>query len=123
MILNGGSMEVRYKIWLEKKGEVIAGNGKINLLKMVDKLGSIQKAADKMGLSYRHAWGMIRKMEQRAGFKIVKTIVGGKEGGGAMITPRGKDLIEKYLAFRDNLDKFIKEKFKKNLGQRIGRNF
>lgn len=104
-------MEIRYKIWLENKGEVIAGNGKINLLKMIDELGSIQRGAQKMGLSYRHAWGMIQKMEQRAGFKLVKTAVGGKEGGGAILTSRGQELVQKYLTLRNNLDKFVKQKF------------
>lgn len=104
-------MEIRYKIWLEKKGEVIAGNGKINLLKMIDELGSIQRAAEKMGLSYRHAWGMVQKMERRAGFKLVKTAVGGKEGGGASLTTRGQELVQRHLALRNNLDKFIKQKF------------
>ncbi|MGB9698416.1 MAG: winged helix-turn-helix domain-containing protein [Thermodesulfobacteriota bacterium] len=104
-------MEIKYKIWLENKGEVIAGNGKISLLKMIDELGSIQKAAEKMGLSYRHAWGMIKKMERRAGFKLIRTAVGGKEGGGANLTARGQELVQKYLALRTNLDKFIKQKF------------
>jgi molybdate transport system regulatory protein len=104
-------MEIKYKIWLEHKGEVIAGNGKINLLKMIDELGSIQKAAQEMGLSYRHAWGMIQRMERRCGFKLVKTAVGGKEGGGASLTARGQEFVQRYLALRNNLDKFIKEKF------------
>ncbi len=104
-------MEIRYKIWLERKREVIAGNGKINLLKIIDELGSIQRAAEKMGLSYRHAWGMIQKMERRAGFKMVETTVGGKEGGGATLTSQAKELVRWYLTFRDTLDKFIKEKF------------
>lgn len=108
-------MEIKYKIWLQNKGEVIAGNGKINLLKMIDELGSIQKAAEKMGLSYRHAWGMIQKMERRTGFKLVKTAVGGKEGGGANLTLRGQELVRRFLALRNNFDKFSKkfdEKFK-----------
>lgn len=106
-------MKVKFKIWVENKGEVVAGNGKMHLLKIIDELGSIQKAAIKMGLSYRHAWGMIKKMEKRAGFKLVKTAVGGKEGGGAKLTPRGREFLQKYLAFRDKLDKLVKEEFQK----------
>lgn len=104
-------MEIRYKIWLEHKGEVVAGNGKVNLLKMIDELGSIQKAAEKMGLSYRHAWGMIKKMESRSGLKLVKTVVGGKEGGGASLTTCGQELVHSFLALRNNFDKFLKRKF------------
>ena len=40
-------MELKFKVWLEKDGEVIAGKGKVGLLKMIDELGSFQKAAEK----------------------------------------------------------------------------
>ncbi len=105
-------MEIRFKTWLENKGEVIAGNGKVRLLKFIDELGSIQKAADQMGMSYRHAWGFIRKIEQHAGAKFVMTQIGGKEGGGARLTKAGKDFLRKYEAFRDGLDEYIQNKFK-----------
>ncbi|MBZ5514286.1 MAG: LysR family transcriptional regulator, partial [Acidobacteriia bacterium] len=67
-----------------------AASGKAALLQAVDRLGSIQQAADEFGMSYRHAWGAIRRIENRAGFKIVDTKLGGKEGGGARLTPQGK---------------------------------
>jgi len=75
-------MDIRFKVWLEKGGEVVVGNGKVGLLKMIADLGSIQKAADNLGMSYRHAWGMIQKIEKRSGIKFVETQVGGREGGG-----------------------------------------
>ena len=31
-------MEIRYKVWLEKDGEVVVGNGKVGLLKMIDEM-------------------------------------------------------------------------------------
>lgn len=111
-------MEIKYKIWLENKGEVIAGNGKMNLLKTIAETGSIQKAAEKMGLSYRHAWGMIQKMERRAEFKLVKTFVGGKEGGGANLTQRGNEFVKKYLDLRDKVEKFISEQFKEEFKEK-----
>jgi len=105
-------MEIKYKMWLEKDGEVIAGNGKVGLLKLVGELGSIQKAAEKYGMSYRHAWGIIRKMEKRSGIKLVETQVGGKEGGGAQVTPKGKRLLNQYEALRKDLDQSVASKFK-----------
>jgi molybdenum-dependent DNA-binding transcriptional regulator ModE len=44
-------MEVKFKVWLEKDGEVVVGNRKVGLLKRIDELGSIQKAAEKNGMS------------------------------------------------------------------------
>lgn len=105
-------MDIKYKVWLEKDGEVVVGNGKVGLLKMVNDLGSIQKAAEKMGMSYRHAWGMIQKIEKRSGFKLVETQVGGKEGGGAQLTPQGNELLNQYSAFRKGLDGTIEKRFK-----------
>lgn len=111
-------MEIKFKTWLEKDGEAVAGHGQINFLKSIDETGSIQKAAAKMGISYRHAWGFIRKIEQHAGTKLVKTLIGGKEGGGARLTPAGKTLVEQYCAFQDGLKEYIHEKFKTAFSRR-----
>ncbi len=86
-------MKVKAKFWIENRGEVVAGGGKIALLLAVDRLGSIQQAADELGMSYRHAWGAIKRIEQRAGFKIVSTKLGGREGG-ARLTFKGKAFVE-----------------------------
>jgi molybdate transport system regulatory protein len=105
-------MELKFKVWLEKDGEVLVGNGKVGLLKMIDEMGSIQKAAERNGMSYRHAWGMIRKIEKRAGFKFVETHVGGKDGGSAKLTPQGNEFLVQFSSFRKGLDAVIEKKFK-----------
>ena len=106
-------MEVRYKVWLEKDGEVVVGSGKVGLLKMIDELGSIQKAAEEMKMSYRHAWGFIRAIEKHSGAKFVKTQVGGRDGGGARLTPKGRDFLRRYLVFSKGLDDYIEKRFKR----------
>ena len=68
--------------------------GKQPCFRTVDRLGSIQQAADEFGMSYRHAWGAIRRIEKRAGFKIVDTKLGGKEEGGARLTEKGKVFVD-----------------------------
>ena len=105
-------MEPKFKVWLEKGGEVIVGNGKVGLLQLIDELGSIQKAAQEYGMSYRHAWGMIQKIENRSGFKFGETQVGGKEGGKARLTPKGKEFLSQYSTFQKGIDKVIEKKFK-----------
>jgi molybdate transport system regulatory protein len=108
-------MEIKSKFWIENKGEVVIGGGKTALLLAVDRLGSIQRAADEFGMSYRHAWGAIRKIEQRAGFKIVETKLGGKEGGGAQLTPRGKAFVEKTGSLLEGLQSIVEQRFKNRL--------
>ena len=105
------SMEIKAKFWIENNGEVVLGGGKTALLLAVDRLGSIQRAADEFGMSYRHAWGAIKKIEQRAGFKIVDTRLGGRDGG-AQLTPRGKELIEEADSLLKDLQRVVEKRFK-----------
>jgi molybdate transport system regulatory protein len=95
-------MEIKAKFWIENKGEVVLGGGKAALFLAVDRLGSIQRAADEFGMSYGHEWGAIKKIEKRAGFKIVDAKLGGKDGGGAQLAQQGK-------AFVDRLDSLLKD--------------
>ncbi len=110
----GGSMEIKSKFWIENKGEVVLGGGKTALLLAIGRLGSIQRAADEFGMSYRHAWGAIKKIEQRAGFKILDTRLGGRDGG-ARLTPRGKEFIEKADSVLRDLQKVVEKRFKRNI--------
>ena len=103
-------MKVKAKFWIENKGEVVAGGGKIALLLAVDRLGSIQQAADEFGMSYRHTWGAIKKVEQRAGFKIVDTKLG-RRNGGAQLTPKGKAFIEKADSLFKDLQASVEKRF------------
>jgi molybdate transport system regulatory protein len=112
------SMEIRAKFWIENKGEVVLGGGKTALLGAVDRLGSIQAAADEFGMSYRHAWGAIKKIEKRAGFKIVDTKLGGKEGGGAQLTQQGKTFVDRVDSLLSDLNRMVEKRFKQKSGKR-----
>ena len=104
-------MEIKAKFWIENHGEVVLGGGKTGLLLAVDRLGSIQRAADEFGMSYRHAWGAMKKIEQRAGFKIMDTRVGGRDGG-AQLTPRGREFIKKADSVLKDLERVVEKRFK-----------
>jgi molybdate transport repressor ModE-like protein len=55
-------------------------------------------------MSYRHAWGIIKKIEHRIGKPILKTHKGGVfGGGGAELTIEAKLLKDKYLEFKKTL--------------------
>jgi molybdate transport system regulatory protein len=111
------SMEIKAKFWIENKGEVVLGGGKTALLLAVDRFGSIQRAADEFGMSYRHAWGAIKKIEQRAGFKIVDTKLGGRDGGGARLTPKEKAFVGRVDSLLSDLHKVMEKRFKQNAGK------
>ena len=108
-------MEIKAKFWIENRGEVVLGGGKAALLLAVDRFGSIQRPADEFGMSYRHAWGAIQKIEKRAGFKIVDTKLGGKTGGGARLTPKGKAFVKRVDSLLKDLQTIVEKRFRQRL--------
>jgi 8-oxo-dGTP diphosphatase len=84
------------KLWFKKGKVSIIGEGRSQLLRAVEEHGSIAKAASAMGMSYRHAWGIIRHIREVLGDEIVKTTRGGTHGGGAFLTARGKEILDQY---------------------------
>jgi molybdate transport system regulatory protein len=104
-------MGIKAKFWIENKGEVVLGGGKTALLLAVDRLGSIQRAAEDFGMSYRHAWGAIKKIERRAGFKIMDIRLGGRDGG-AQLTPKGKAFVKTADALFRDLQTIVGKRFR-----------
>ena len=91
---------LKHKVWLENiNGEDIVGGGKFDLLLSIEETQSITASAEKLGISYRKAWGNIREIEQRLGFSVVEKHRGGKEGGKTILNAEGKKLIDAYREF------------------------
>jgi putative molybdopterin biosynthesis protein len=60
------------------------------LLRAVGKTGSLNKAVATLGISYRHAWGMVGKMERALG----RSLVAMERGRGARLSPFAEKLLE-----------------------------
>lgn len=105
---------LKFKVWLENtEGESILGNGKFELIDYIDQLGSLKAAADKLGISYRKAWGMIREAEEKLGFCLTDKRRGGQHGGNSVLTAEGKILIEAYKELLQEFDDAIHQITKK----------
>ncbi|SCA55353.1 putative transcriptional regulator, LysR family (ModE-like) [Candidatus Terasakiella magnetica] len=72
------------------------GPGKIALLEQIQDIGSISGAAKEMDMTYRRAWHLLETVKTVLNEDVVETSVGGKSGGGASLTPVGKELIRLY---------------------------
>jgi molybdate transport system regulatory protein len=72
------------------------GPGKAALLEAIRATGSISSAARSLGMAYRHAWELVDDLN--AGFApgVVETVAGGKDGGGARLTPFGAELLGRF---------------------------
>jgi len=108
-------MKVVCKIWLDHNGKAF-GEGPYALLKGVEKTDSLHQAAHQMGMSYSKAWKLIRLMEKRLGFPLLERQVGGESGGGSQVTPRAKDLIERYERFETEATKAVEKAYQKHFG-------
>jgi len=97
-------MELKAKVWLERRGRFVLGDGGVALLELVDRTGSIQEAARRLGWSYRHTWGYLKNLEEASRRRFVARRRGGAAGGGAELTPAGRDFVRRYRAFRGALD-------------------
>jgi len=82
------------------------------LLQQIDRCGNVREACEKIGISYSKAWGMIRLAEEGLGGKIVERRAGGKDGGGASITERGRKLTDLYRRYEKAVRDFSEDKYR-----------
>jgi molybdate transport system regulatory protein len=80
------------------------GNGRIELIQLIHKHGSIAKAADAMSMSYRKAWQMVKDLNKISKQTMIDVKLGGKKGGGAMVTEAGLDAVKKFLAIKSKAE-------------------
>ncbi|MEZ0576323.1 winged helix-turn-helix domain-containing protein [Halodesulfovibrio aestuarii] len=95
--------EVRYKFWLEKDGEMLFGTGGAVLLEKIDALGSLSGASKELGMSYRRAWGRLKKLEQSIGEDLVTKVGGNKKG--YRLTETGRRFVSSYREAEKKMDK------------------
>jgi molybdate transport system regulatory protein len=86
----------RLTIRIAFEGAEALGPGKIKLLELIDKQGSIRAAAAAMNMSYRHAWLLLHAVEDTFGAPVLATSTGGARGGGARLTEFGRALVARY---------------------------
>lgn len=91
-----GDWTVGVRLWLERSGEAILGPGRLKLLEAIDRCHSISAAARQLKMSYRRAWLLVESINRAAGDELVRRQTGGRDGGGAELTPRGRLAIERY---------------------------
>lgn len=80
------------------------GPGKIALLEGIARTGSLSAAARSLGMSYRRAWLLLHSVNDAFHEPAVELSVGGKDGGGARLTPFGTELIAAYRDFESAVD-------------------
>lgn len=86
-----------FKLWLETDEGMVFGPGLYRLLMKVSEVGTLKASAGGLGMSYRFAWGLIHKAEEKIGQPLVTSHKGGRSGGGGVeLTEVGRQFIEEF---------------------------
>lgn len=104
---------MRVKIWLEQDDHMVFGAGCAQLLRQIESSGSLAAAVKVLKMSYRAAWGHIKKVEDTLGVSLVVKTGGNK--GGYSLSDEGRLLLDAYedwnAAVQDKAIELAREKF------------
>ena len=97
-------------------GERCFGPGVAALLEGVEERGSLRAAAISMEMAYSKAWRILRRAEDAFGCKLLQSTTGGKNGGGAALTPEGAALLKAYRDYTAAVERCCAEEFTRHFG-------
>ncbi|MGD9847247.1 MAG: winged helix-turn-helix domain-containing protein, partial [Variibacter sp.] len=89
-------MAIEAAITLRTEGISGVGRERIRLLQAVAREGSISAGARAAGLTYKATWDALEAMANLFGRPLLETRTGGRQGGGAQLTPTGLRVIEAF---------------------------
>ena len=87
------------------------GTGIHQLLQRVDEHHSLRAAAQSMGMAYSKAWTIVRRCEAGLGFALLHSTTGGRNGGGAALTPEARDIMAAYEDYCQRLQQISEDLF------------
>ncbi|MFD1091808.1 winged helix-turn-helix domain-containing protein [Providencia vermicola] len=103
------SLLVRPRIYVNDN--ISIGPGKIDLLRAIDGFHSLSAAARDINIPYKKAWLLIDSLNKGIGKPVVIASSGGTKGGGSVLTPLGRGLLNYY----DQLEAHLNEQSQNGL--------
>jgi molybdate transport system regulatory protein len=100
-------LEIHWKLWIERDGRSVFGDGRARLLEAIASAGSLSAGARELGIPYRTAWKHLNAMERGFGRKLVERRTGGRRGGGCRLTAAGRRVLGAYQKLRDAADEAL----------------
>ncbi|HEY9205775.1 MAG TPA: TOBE domain-containing protein [Candidatus Methanoperedens sp.] len=102
--------QAKAKLWLvNERDEPIMGEGRAALLKAIKDEGSLNKACKKMKISYKHAWLLLKEIEESLGESVIIKKRGGKMQG-TFLTEKAINLLEEYNTYQDIVAQTVYDK-------------
>ena len=109
-------LKAKFKLWLSTRDiEGVFGDGKWRLLKAIESTGSLAEASESLRISYRKAWGDLKKAQEALNESLVEKHRGGIQGGQSALTEQGKKWVKAYTSFRNDIEKAIEKAYQKHI--------
>ena len=113
-------LRARFKLWLSSKDvEGVFGDGKWRLLKSIEAEGSLKAASESLRISYRKAWGDLKKAEDALSIALVEKQRGGNMGGRTAVTRQGKKWVKAYARFRGDVEKAVEKAYERHIKELV----
>ncbi|HUI92719.1 MAG TPA: TOBE domain-containing protein [Chitinivibrionales bacterium] len=95
-------------LWLLFGGRHLLEKNALELLKSIDRLGSITSAAREVGISYKTAWDLVDRLNNLSSKPLVASSTGGRHGGGCRLSDYGKKILDEYNHHKEQFEVFKK---------------
>ena len=109
-------LRAKCKLWLSTRDiEGVFGDGKWRLLQAIESTGSLAQASESLSISYRKAWGDLKKAQEALNEPLVEKHRGGTKGGQSALTEKGKKWVQAYTKFHNDIEQAIEKAYQKHI--------
>lgn len=86
--------------FINEQDEKFFGEGPYRLLKQVEETGSLHAASFALGMAYSKATNLLKNAEKSLGIPLTVRKIGGKSGGGSVLTEEARDFLNRYEEYK-----------------------
>lgn len=109
-------MKLKIKLAISDDNATFMGIGLVWLVRGIIEHGSVRQAAASMGMSYPKAVKILARLEEGLGFPVIERKRGGAAGGGAVVTEKGLEFINRFGDFHQKICDFANHEFSQTFG-------
>lgn len=106
------ALSIKTKVWIENdENNLHFGKGKTEILERIEQDGSIARAAENMGMSYKKAWSHIKVLQENVEDVLVISRKGRGADSGTVLTPRAREIVRNYRKLQEDVEAYANQRF------------